>query len=181
MIGDTHTAALVGRNGSIDWLCLPRFDSGACFAALLGDETRGRWLLSPTGSFRTRRRYRADTLVLETEHETETGAVHVTDFMTPRRAQARVVRLVRGTRGVVSMHSELLLRFDYGLAVPWLRQGRRSVTAVAGPDAVHPPPRVRVARFVALRARSLGGPDELEPRPAHASHLRSPLLAERQA
>ena len=136
MIGDTHTAALVGRNGSIDWLCLPRFDSGACFAALLGDETRGRWLLSPTGTFRTRRRYRADTLVLETEHETETGSVHVTDFMTPRRAQARVVRLVRGTRGVVSMRSELLLRFDYGLAVPWLRQGRRSVTAVAGPDAV---------------------------------------------
>ena len=136
MIGDTHTAALVGRNGSIDWLCLPRFDSGACFAALLGDETRGRWLLSPTGNFRTRRRYRADTLVLETEHETDTGSVHVTDFMTPRRAQARVVRLVRGTRGVVSMRSELLLRFDYGLAVPWLRQGRRSVTAVAGPDAV---------------------------------------------
>ena len=91
MIGDTHTAALVGRNGSIDWLCLPRFDSGACFAALLGDETRGRWLLSPTGTFRTRRRYRADTLVLETEHETDTGSVHVTDFMTPRRAQARVV------------------------------------------------------------------------------------------
>jgi GH15 family glucan-1,4-alpha-glucosidase len=136
LIGDTHTAALVGRNGSIDWLCLPRFDSGACFAALVSDETRGRWLLAPSGPFRTRRRYVHDTLVLETEHETETGAVLVTDFMTPRRAQARVVRLVRGLRGVVSMRSEMLLRFDYGLAIPWLREGRGKVTAVAGPDAV---------------------------------------------
>jgi GH15 family glucan-1,4-alpha-glucosidase len=136
LIGDTHTAALVGRNGSIDWLCLPRFDSGACFAALVADETRGRWSMAPSDRFRTRRRYSRDTLVLETEHETETGAVHVTDFMTPRRAQARVVRLVRGLRGVVSMRSELLLRFDYGLAVPWLREGRGKVTAVSGPDAV---------------------------------------------
>src|SRR5262245_14474244 len=136
LIGDTHTAALVGRNGSIDWLCLPRFDSGACFAALVADETRGRWLLAPSGPFRTRRQYSRDTLVLETEHETETGAVHITDFMTPRRAQARVVRLVEGLTGEVRMRSELLLRFDYGLAVPWLREGRHGVTAVAGPDAV---------------------------------------------
>jgi GH15 family glucan-1,4-alpha-glucosidase len=136
LIGDMHTAALVGRDGSIDWLCLPRFDSGACFAALLGDPSHGRWLLSPTTSFRTRRRYRTDTLVLETEHECDGGAVRVTDFMTPRRAQARVVRVVEGLRGEVSMLSDLRLRFDYGLAVPWLREGRRSVTAVAGPDAV---------------------------------------------
>ena len=136
MIGDTHTAALVGRGGSIDWLCLPRFDSGACFAALLGDESHGRWLLSPTDGFKTRRRYRPDTLVLDSEHEVGSGAVRVTDFMTPRRAQARVVRIVEGVRGAVRMRSDLNLRFDYGLAVPWLRPGRRLVTAVAGPDAV---------------------------------------------
>jgi GH15 family glucan-1,4-alpha-glucosidase len=136
MIGDTHTAALVGRGGSIDWLCLPRFDSGACFAALLGDESHGRWLLSPTDGFKTRRRYRPDTLVLDSEHEVGSGVVRVTDFMTPRRAQARVVRIVEGVRGAVRMRSDLNLRFDYGLAVPWLRPGRRLVTAVAGPDAV---------------------------------------------
>ncbi|HEX6844422.1 MAG TPA: glycoside hydrolase family 15 protein [Actinomycetota bacterium] len=136
LIGDTHTAALVGRNGSIDWLCLPRFDSGACFAALVGDPSHGRWLLSPSTRFRTRRAYRAETLVLETEYEVETGAVRVTEFMTPRRAQARVVRLVEGIRGTVPMRMELNLRFDYGVAVPWLRPGRRTVSAVAGPDAV---------------------------------------------
>ncbi len=136
LIGDTHTAALVGRDGSIDWLCLPRFDSGACFAALLGDPSHGRWLLSPTGAFRTRRRYRTDTLVLETEHETDTGVVRVTEFMTPRRGQARVVRLVEGVRGSVDMHMELALRFDYGAAVPWMQPLRQGVSAVAGPDAV---------------------------------------------
>ena len=136
MIGDTHTAALVGRGGSIDWLCLPRFDSGACFAALLGDESHGRWLLSPTEAFKTRRAYRPNTLVLDSEHEVGSGLVRVTDFMTPRRAQARVVRIVEGVRGAVRMRSDLNLRFDYGLAVPWLRPGRRLVTAVAGPDAV---------------------------------------------
>ena len=133
LIGDTHTAALVGRNGSMDWLCLPRFDSGACFAALMGDASHGRWLLAPTESFRTRRAYRKDTLVLETEHAVEGGTVRVTEFMTPRRAQARVVRLVEGLTGVVRMRSELLLRFDYGLAVPWLREGRHGVTAVPAP------------------------------------------------
>jgi GH15 family glucan-1,4-alpha-glucosidase len=136
LIGDLHTAALVGRDGSIDWLCLPRFDSAACFAALLGDPSHGRWLLSPSPRFRTRRTYRRDTLVLESEHEVDGGAVRVTDFMTPRRGQARVVRLVEGIRGSVPMHMELCLRFDYGSAVPWLRPGRRGVTAVAGPDAV---------------------------------------------
>ena len=137
LIGDTHTAALVGRDGSIDWLCLPRFDSGACFAALLGDPSHGRWSIAPTEPFRTRRRYRPDTLVLDTEHETASGTVRITDFMTPRRAQARVVRIVEGVRGVVPVRSELLPRFDYGLAVPWLREVPQGVRAVAGPDAVH--------------------------------------------
>ncbi len=137
LIGDTFTAALVGRNGSIDWLCLPRFDSGACFSALLGDESHGRWLLAPSQApHRTTRRYKGDTMVLETDHVTGSGAVRVTDFMTPRRGQARVVRLVEGLRGAVPMSSELRLRFDYGLAVPWLKQGRHGISAVAGPDGV---------------------------------------------
>src|SRR5262245_45000547 len=131
-----QTAALVGRDGSIDWLCLPRFDSSACFAALLGDPSHGRWLLSPSVPFRTRRRYREDTPVLDTEYETDSGLVRVTDLMTPRRGHARVLRLVEGIRGVVPMRMELNLRFDYGAAVPWLRPGRRGITAVAGPDAV---------------------------------------------
>jgi GH15 family glucan-1,4-alpha-glucosidase len=136
LIGDTHTAALVGRDGSIDWLCLPRFDSGACFAALLGEPSHGRWLLAPVEPVRARRRYRADTLVLDTEHETRNGAIRVTDFMTPRRGQARVVRIVEGLRGEVAVQSELALRFDYGLAVPWLRETAHGALAVAGPDAV---------------------------------------------
>ncbi len=137
LIGDTHTAALVGRDGSVDWLCLPRFDSGACFAALLGDETHGRWLLAPAAQITSSSRaYRDDTLVLETVHETTSGAVRVTDFMTPRRGQARVVRLVEGVRGIVPMRMELNLRFDYGAAIPWMRPGRRGFSAVAGPDAV---------------------------------------------
>src|SRR4051794_41958675 len=98
VIGDTQTAALVGRDGSIDWLCLPRFDSGACFAALLGDPSHGRWSIAPTEPYRTRRRDRPDTLVLDTEHETARGAARVTDFMTPPRAQARVAGIVGGPR-----------------------------------------------------------------------------------
>src|SRR3954462_1117230 len=137
LIGDTHTAALVGRDGSIDWLCLPRLDSGACSGAPPGDRSHGGWSIAPTEPFRTRRRYRTDTLVLDTEHETASGAVRVTDFMTPRRAQARVVRIVEGLRGTVPIRSELLLRFDYGLAIPWLREVPQGVRAVAGPDAVH--------------------------------------------
>jgi len=136
LIGDTHTAALVGRDGSIDWLCLPRFDSGACFAALLGEPQHGRWLLAPSEPLRARRRYRGDTLVLDTEHETRDGAIRVTDFMTPRRAQARVVRIVEGIRGEVMVRSELNLRFDYGLAVPWLRETAHGASAISGPDAV---------------------------------------------
>jgi GH15 family glucan-1,4-alpha-glucosidase len=136
LIGDTHTGALVSRAGSIDWLCLPRFDSDACFAALLGDERHGRWLLAPRGAYQTHRAYDGDTLVLRSDHRTDEGAVRVTDFMTPRRSQARVVRAVEGLSGAVPMRSELELRFDYGGATPWLRPGPARVTAVAGPDAV---------------------------------------------
>ncbi len=137
MIGDTHTGALVGNNGSIDWLCLPRFDSGAVFAALLGDESNGRWLLAPLGGVRrVRRRYRASTLVLDTELETDTGAVRITDFMPHRDGHAGVVRIVEGVAGHVPMGMRLVIRFDYGRTVPWVRRLDGRLMAVAGPDAL---------------------------------------------
>ena len=137
LIGDTHTAGLVGRNGSIDWLCLPRFDSGACFAALLGDERHGRWIIGPAATETTmQRRYRADTLILETDFETATGAVRVIDFMTPRRGEPDVIRIVEGLRGDVPMQLELVIRFDYGSIVPWVRTIDGHLLAVAGPDAL---------------------------------------------
>ena len=127
LLGDTFTAALVGSNGSIDWLCLPRFDSGACFAALLGGPENGRWLLAPAGQVRAvSRRYRDGTLVLDTEFETDTGAVAVTDFMPlpSTEEEVDVVRIVRGLRGEVPMRLEAVVRFDYGHVVPWLRRRR---------------------------------------------------------
>src|SRR6516162_10101063 len=123
LIGDCHTAALVGRNGSIDWLCLPRFDSGACFASLLGNPEHGRWLISPAGEVRAvRRSYRDDTLVLETEFETADGIVALIDFMPARERDPNVVRIVEGRRGSVRMQLELVIRFDYGSIVPWVRR-----------------------------------------------------------
>ncbi len=147
LIGDLHTAALVGRDGSIDWLCLPHFDSPACFAALVDTPDAGRWLLAPAGGGTcTRRAYRPDTLVLDTEWETAEGRVRVTDFM-PRRGQAAdgmaqrgqaadVVRIVEGLSGAVAMRGELRLRFDYGSIVPWVRHEPETMSAIAGPDAV---------------------------------------------
>src|SRR3954462_2765779 len=137
MIGDLQTAALVGRNGAVDWLCLPRFDSASCFAALLGDERHGRWLLAPAGEVRaTTRRYRPGTLVLETEFEVAEGAVRVIDFM-PRRGQGppRLMRIVEGLRGRVPMRMELSLRPDYGTIVPWIERAPDGASATAGPDA----------------------------------------------
>jgi GH15 family glucan-1,4-alpha-glucosidase len=137
VIGDTQTAALVGRNGSIDWLCLPRFDSGAIFAALLGTEQHGRWLVAPAGEVTAvRRRYRGDTLVLETEFDTAEGTVRLIDFMPPRGETPDVVRIVEGVRGRVPMRMELRLRFDYGRVVPWVYREAGDLVAVAGPDAV---------------------------------------------
>ncbi len=137
LVGDTHTAALVGLDGSIDWLCLPRFDSGACFASLLGDSGNGRWLLAPEGATRaTRRRYRERTLILETEWETADGAVRVVDFLPIRDETPHVVRIVEGLRGSVPMQLELIVRFDYGETVPWVRRLDGLWTAIAGPDAV---------------------------------------------
>jgi GH15 family glucan-1,4-alpha-glucosidase len=137
LIGDMHTAALVGRDGSVDWLCLPRFDSPSCLAALLGDERHGRWLLAPVGTVRaSSRRYRPGTLVLETQFETDEGAVRVVDFM-PRRGAGppRLMRIVEGLRGRVPMRMELLLRPDYAGVVPWLERAPDGAVATAGPDA----------------------------------------------
>jgi GH15 family glucan-1,4-alpha-glucosidase len=138
VIGDCETAALVSLQGSIDWLCWPRFDSGACFAALLGTPDHGRWLLAAADpAARRRRSYRTDTLILETTIETTTGAVTVVDFMPPRGTNSDIVRLVRGERGTVRMRTELVLRFDYGRTVPWVtRLADGTLRAIAGPDMV---------------------------------------------
>jgi GH15 family glucan-1,4-alpha-glucosidase len=137
LIGDMQSTALVGRNGAIDWLCLPRFDSPSCFSALLGDERHGRWLLAPAGDVRaTTRRYRPGTLVLETEFEVADGAVRVIDFM-PRRGRGapRVMRIVEGLRGRVPMRTEFSLRPDYGSIKPWVEPTSDGVVATTGPDA----------------------------------------------
>jgi GH15 family glucan-1,4-alpha-glucosidase len=137
VIGDTQAAALVGRDGSIDWLCLPRFDSPACFAALLGDEHNGRWKIAPAGGVkRVERRYREDTLVLETDFHTEDGVVRVVDSMPPRGEAPDVVRLVQGLEGRVEVAMELILRFDYGRVAPWVRRHGDYLLAIAGPAAV---------------------------------------------
>jgi GH15 family glucan-1,4-alpha-glucosidase len=137
LIGDCQTAALVGTDGSIDWLCVPRFDSDSCFAALLGSADQGRWQVAPTVPVTaTKRKYRKNTLVLETEFETESGTVAVIDFMPIRGANPDVVRIVEGRRGTVPVRSELILRFDYGTTVPWVQKADGGILAVAGPDAV---------------------------------------------
>ncbi|MDO0928332.1 glycoside hydrolase family 15 protein [Streptomyces sp. TG1A-8] len=136
LIGDQQTAALVGRDGSIDWLCLPRFDSGACFARLLGDEDNGYWRIAPKGADTcARRAYRPDTLVLDTEWETGEGAVRVVDLMPQRDRAPDVIRIVEGVSGRVTVRSTLRLRFDHGSIVPWVRRLDGHRVAVAGPDA----------------------------------------------
>jgi GH15 family glucan-1,4-alpha-glucosidase len=137
LIGDCETAALVGSDGSIDWLCLPRFDSAACFAALLGTPEHGRWLLAPARPPRAvRRRYREGTLVLETEFETDEGTVAVIDCMPPRTGVPDVFRLVEGRRGRVAMRLELVIRFDYGSSIPWVQRIPDGLMAVSGPNLV---------------------------------------------
>ena len=138
LIGDLQTAALVGRDGSIDWLCFPRFDSGACFAALLGNADNGRWLLAPACKVeRVERRYRERSLVHELDFHTEYGSVRLIDFMPPRGMAPDVVRIVEGLGGSVPMRMELVLRFDYGRIIPWVRRLEDDTrVAIAGPDAV---------------------------------------------
>jgi GH15 family glucan-1,4-alpha-glucosidase len=137
LIGDCKSAALVARDGSIDWLCWPRFDSEACFAALLGSRDHGRWLIAPREEARVTRRYRPDTLVLETCFETPDGAATLVDFMPFYADHSEIVRLVVGTRGKLAMHTELILRFGYGAVVPWVtRLENGALRAIAGPDMV---------------------------------------------
>jgi GH15 family glucan-1,4-alpha-glucosidase len=150
LIGDCETAALVGRDGSIDWLCMPRFDSGACFAALLGEPRHGRWLICPKDEkVQVTRRYRPGTLVLDTDFHTPSGTVRVTDFMPLRRDTTEVVRIVKGLTGRVPMRLELIIRFDYGSIVPWVRRQENDLLAIAGPDML------RIRAPVELRGENL--------------------------
>jgi GH15 family glucan-1,4-alpha-glucosidase len=138
MIGDCETAALVARDGAIEWLCWPRFDSDACFAALLGDQENGHWRIAPRSkNFRVGRKYREDTLILETRFETDEGVATVTDFMPMRNGTSDLIRIVRGESGKVTMCMELILRFGYGAIVPWVsRMPDRTLRAIAGTDMV---------------------------------------------
>ena len=137
LVGDCETAALVSPDGSIDWLCWPRFDSGACFAALLGTPENGRWRIRPAQAYTQTRRYRPGTLILETLFETATGAVRLVDFMPPRDDASDIVRLAIGESGRVTMEMELVIRFDYGRTVPWVsRLSDGTLRAIGGPDMV---------------------------------------------
>jgi len=137
LLGDLQTGVLVHRNGSIDWCCFPRFDSGACFSAILGGPDNGRWLIAPVSApDSSTRAYRHDTLILETIHESSEGGVRVIDFMPPRGKAPDIVRIVEGLHGSVRMTSELVVRFDYGKVVPWVRRVDGARIAVAGPDAM---------------------------------------------
>ncbi|MEO8542995.1 MAG: glycoside hydrolase family 15 protein [Betaproteobacteria bacterium] len=174
LIGDCHTAALVGRDGSIDWLCLPRFDSGACFAALLGDPGNGRWLVAPAGEvLHTRRKYRDGTLVLETEFETAEGVVRVIDCMPLSNERWDVLRIVEGVRGRVDMRMELVVRFDYGSIVPWVRRFDDTMLLTAGPDTLelHTPVAVRGENMKSVAAFSVSAGEcthfTLNYRPSH--------------
>jgi GH15 family glucan-1,4-alpha-glucosidase len=182
LIGDGETAALVGRDGSIDWLCLPRFDSDACFSALLGTRDHGRWLIAPSEPARVSRRYREDTLILETRFTTENGVITIVDFMTPRDPHAALIRMVIGEEGRVPVHLELVLRFGYGATVPWVtRMEDGTLRAVSGPDMVllRTPVALRgedyrtVADFVVCRGDII--PFVLTYSPSHLPVSRPPL------
>jgi GH15 family glucan-1,4-alpha-glucosidase len=136
LIGDCESAALVSKDGSIDWLCWPRFDSGACFAALLGDTGNGRWRIAPAaGDVRITRRYRPNTLILETNFVAADGEVTLIDFLALRARAPHLVRLVVGKRGAVPMNTELIIRFDYGSSIPWVRRtDDGDLLAISGPD-----------------------------------------------
>ncbi len=134
LIGNCETAALVSRTGSMDWFCSPRFDSPACFAALLGSAENGRWLIAPHAKAKVSRRYRPHTLILETEFETSSGRAVLIDFMPMNEINPRVIRIVHGIRGRVSMQMDLVIRFDYGLSVPWVKQEHGALVAVSGPN-----------------------------------------------
>ena len=138
LVGDLQTVALIGRSGSVDWLCLPRFDSGSCFSALLGSSENGHWLIAPAaGGSAVDRRYREQTLILESEWQTDTGRVRVIDFMPPRETKPDIVRIVECLDGHVRMRTELVMRFDHGSIVPWVRRvDDERIVAIGGPDGL---------------------------------------------
>ena len=178
LIGDLQSAALVSRNGSIDWLCLPRFDSEACFAALLGDERHGYWQIAPAREItRVRRRYRPGTLILETEFTTASGVVRLTDCMPPRGADPVIIRLVEGVAGRVDMRMTLAARFEYGLTLPRVRQQDAARRIVAGGQSLwfFSPMEVRVSEGDLVARFPVGEGDRV---PVAAvwrpSHLRAP-------
>ncbi len=185
MIGNGSTAALVGRDGSIDWWCVPRFDAPACFAALLGDPDNGRWRIAPADAgCATRRSYIEDTLVLETEFDTADGSVRITDFMPMDGPRNDIIRIVEGLRGRVAMEMELVIRFDYGVDVPWVRQCEGTTLATAGPDTIElrTPLETRGERMRTLASFEVGAGEripfvlnhnashEAAPRPISAEH-----------
>jgi GH15 family glucan-1,4-alpha-glucosidase len=178
MIGDCHTAALVGCDGSIDWLCFPRFDSGACFAALLGGPEHGRWLLAPSETIvRVERRYRTGTLILETDFHTEQGSIRVIDFMPLSDERWDVVRVVVGLSGRVMVRMELIVRFDYGSIVPWVRRAGKVLLLTAGPDTLELMASVEIApeNMKSVATFCLGAGDahsfSLNYRPSHEAIL----------
>jgi GH15 family glucan-1,4-alpha-glucosidase len=180
LLGDCQTAALVGRGGSIDWLCWPRFDSPACFAALLGDSGHGRWKIAPAQAVGpARRAYRRDTLILETEFETAQGAATLIDFMPVRNGQSHLVRMVCGRRGRMTMEMELVLRFDYGESVPWVtRLGEGDgIRAIAGPDlaVLRSPVRLEGRDLTTVASFEIGAGETLPFVLSYgASHLEAP-------
>lgn len=164
LLSNLRTAALVSRAGSVDWLCLPRFDSGACFAALLGGPEHGRWLIAPQAPKRIERRYRPETLILETTLETDDGVVVLVDFMSPSGDDTILARIVRGLEGEVEVCTELTLRFDYGSAVPWLRREDDAWLAVAGPNAVRIQSNIELAGkdFTSVGSATVSAGESLE-------------------
>jgi GH15 family glucan-1,4-alpha-glucosidase len=178
LIGDLQTAALVGRNGSIDWLCLPRFDSGACFTALLGNADNGHWQIAPEGEVRKQSwRYLDGTAIIENDLETDEGSIRITDFMPERRDAAHVVRIVEGLSGRVAVRSELLARFDYGSTLPWVEAVPGGINIVAGPDSLYlhtlSPSRIEDSRVISEFEIREGERVALVLR-WHPSHLRPP-------
>jgi GH15 family glucan-1,4-alpha-glucosidase len=166
IIGDMHTAALVGRDGSIDWFCVPRFDSDSCFAALLGSEENGCWKINPADpGWDSQFRYRGDTLLLESEFHTPSGAVRLTDFMPVPGKDRRIVRVVEGLSGRVKMAMKLIIRFDHGERVPWVRRDGDQVRAVAGPHAL------QLSSDVPVRGEGLATVAEFELRAGERSYF----------
>jgi GH15 family glucan-1,4-alpha-glucosidase len=185
LIGDLRGAGLVAKNGSIDWLCVPRFDSGACFAALLGTPEHGRFLLAPSSDVRgAERRYRGDTLILETDLETDDGIVRLVDLMPPETEPTSVVRIIRGIAGRVAMRMELVIRLHYGSIVPWVRRADDVLVAMAGPDGLtlHTPVEFRGKELTTVAEFEVAEGDEvpfvLSWFPSHRPPPRAPNATE---